>query len=156
MDLVKVQSRFFNICTRAGADPHNQLLHNESGRPCVLIIKLKYRGKLRDFVVPLKSNITSNTDCNDFFALPPNKKTRPGNYHGVYDVKLFPVHRRYLQPYLIEGDKYLEGVKQIIDNNERSIIEACQKYLNEYEAGNRNYYTPEIDLIIEQIEKMKI
>jgi hypothetical protein len=50
----------------------------------------------------------------------------------------------------------MQSIKAIIDepDNERKIIESCQNYLNEYENGNKNYYTPDIDLIIQQIDKM--
>ena len=156
MNLVKVHWKFFELCKEAGADPNNQLLHNESGRPCVLILKLKYKGEDRDFVVPMKSNVSANTDRNTFFALPPNSRTKPGNYHGIYYVKLFPVHKKYIQPYLIDGNAYLQSIKTIIDDldNEKEIVDACQNYLIEYENGNKNYYTPNIDLIIEQIDKM--
>lgn len=45
MNLVKIDDQFFAMCKNAGADPNNQLLHNEAGRPCVLILKLKYKGQ---------------------------------------------------------------------------------------------------------------
>ncbi len=50
----------------------------------------------------------------------------------------------------------MQSIKAIIDtpDKEREIINACQNYLMEYEKGNRNYYTPDIDLIIEQIDKL--
>ena len=41
MNLVKVKDTFFKECKSQGADPYNQLLHNEAGRPCVLVVKLK-------------------------------------------------------------------------------------------------------------------
>lgn len=153
MNLVKVHKDFFAACKNAGADPDNQLLYNEAGRPCVLLIRLKYKEKNRDFVVPLKSNIVPNTDNKTFFALPPNSRTRLGNYHGIYYVKLFPIDRKYIQPYLTEGNTYMQGIKTIIDNpiNEREIIDACQNYLIEYENEKKNYYTPNIDLIIEKV-----
>ena len=68
MNLVKVKDTFFKECKSQGADPYNQLLHNEAGRPCVLVVKLKYKGVKRNFVVPLKSNITANTDKTTYFA----------------------------------------------------------------------------------------
>lgn len=156
MNLVKVQGEFFELCKKAGADPYNQLLHNEAGRPCVLIVKLKYKGKLRSFVVPMKSNITANTDRNTFFPLPPNSKTKNGNFHGIYYVKLFPIHKKYIQKYLIAGNVFLESIKDLIGEpkNEKIIIDACQSYLNEYESGNKNKYTPEIDLILDQIDQI--
>jgi hypothetical protein len=33
----------------------------KTARPCVLIIRLKYKGQNRSFAVPLRSNISSNT-----------------------------------------------------------------------------------------------
>ena len=149
MKLVKVKYNFFKMCKDAGADTNNQLLHNEAGRPCVLLMKLKYKGKKTDFVVPMKSNITPETDKNTYFPLPPNKRTRSGNFHGVYYVKLFPVTKKYTNPYLYDSDEYLCIVKEILDENEKEIIEACQEYLNSYEKGNKNLYTPDIDAIID-------
>lgn len=153
MNLVKVKGVFFKKCKSKGADPNNQLLHNEAGRPCVLILKLKYKGKKRNFVVPLKSNITPNTDKNTYFALPPNSRTKPGNFHGIYYVKLFPITKKYIQPYLYKGDAYLTGIKEIIDNNTNEIIKACQDYLCQYENGECNSYTPDVDAIINVLDE---
>lgn len=153
MNLVKVKGNFFKKCKKNGADKNNQLLHNEAGRPCVLIMKLKYNGQKRNFIVPLKSNITPNTDKNTLFALPPNSRTKPGNFHGIYYVKLFPISKKYVQSYLYKGDEFLTKVVEIIDNNDNAIIKACQDYLDEYEKGNRNAYTPDIDAIIKVLNE---
>ena len=101
-------------------------MHNEAGRACVLIVKLNYKGQKRDFVVPLKSNITPNTDKHTFFPLPPNSRTNP---------------------------EFLTGVMNIIENNEHIIIKACQEYLDEYVLGNSNAYTPDIDAIIKILDE---
>ena len=47
----------------------------------------------------------------------------------------------------------MQMIQKIIDkpDNEREIINACQNYLIEYEKGSKNYYTPDIDLIIGKI-----
>lgn len=153
MNLVKVKNNFFKMCKNNGADKNNQLLHNESGRPCVLIMRLKYKGQNQNFVVPLKSNITPNTDKNTFFPLPPNSRTKTGNFHGIYYVKLFPITKKYVQPYLYKGDDFITGIVDIIDNNDDIIIKACQDYLDEYANGKRNAYTPDIDAIIEILDK---
>ena len=115
-------------------------------------MKLKYNGQKRSFIVPLKSNITPNTDKNTFFALPPNSRTKPGNFHGIYYVKLFPITKKYVQPYLYKGDEFLTRIVDIIDNNSGTIIKACQDYLDEYANGNRNAYTPDIDAIIKILD----
>lgn len=153
MNLVKVKWNFFKKCKKNGADKNNQLLHNEAGRPCVLIMKLKYKDKKRNFIVPLKSNITPNTDKNTFFALPPNSRTKPGNFHGIYYIKLFPIIKKYVQPYLYKGDEFLTKVVDIIETNDDIIIKACQDYLDEYANGKRNAYTPDIDAIIKILDE---
>ena len=43
MQLVKVGTQFFEECKKRGTD--KELLYNKSGRPCVLVLKLKYKGK---------------------------------------------------------------------------------------------------------------
>lgn len=55
MQLVKVGEQFYQECKKHGTD--KELLFNKSGRPCVLILKLKYKGHNRKFVVPFRSNI---------------------------------------------------------------------------------------------------
>lgn len=40
------------------------------------------------------------------------------------------------------------GIKTIIDENEKKIIEECQKYLLECEQGNKHPMTPDIDGIL--------
>ena len=80
MRLVKVKQEFYDLCIR-----HNvakELLFNEEGRPCVLIMRLRYREEKRDFVVPLLSNISKYTPKEQYFSLPPNPKTKSGNKHG--------------------------------------------------------------------------
>ncbi len=128
------------------------MLHNEAGIPCVLIVKLLYKGKLLDFVVPMKSNITLDTDSSLYFALPPNKKTKDGYHHGILYIKLFPANRKYILPYLIKGDTFLEKVQVIINSNEQKIIDACQEYLELYENSQGNKYTSNIDLILDNMK----
>lgn len=68
--LVKVKQSFYDLCNENNVA--DELLFNECGRPCVLIVKLKYKGQLRDFVVPLRSNISKSTPRSQYFSLPPN------------------------------------------------------------------------------------
>lgn len=42
------------------------------GRPCLLVVRLKFRGKRRDFAVPFRSNIAPNVPKDQYFALPPS------------------------------------------------------------------------------------
>ena len=49
-------------------DRELMLKHN---RPCIVVVRLRFRGKRRDFAVPLRSNIAPNVPKNQYFALPP-------------------------------------------------------------------------------------
>lgn len=55
-------------------DRELMLKHN---RPCIVVVRLHFRGKRRDFVVPLRSNIAPNVPKDQYFALPPRPTTRP-------------------------------------------------------------------------------
>lgn len=146
MQLVKVGEQFYQEYKKHGTD--KELLFNKSGRPCVLIVKLKYKGQNHKFVVPLRSNIAANTPKNQYFALPPNSATKSGNRHGVHYIKLFPIDSKYIQKYRIENNAYMQQVKSILDKNEKDIITACQNYLYECEQGKKNPMTPDIDGIL--------
>jgi len=150
VQLVKVSPQFYQECKNRGVD--KELLFNKSGRPCVLIVKLRYKGKNHKFVVPLRSNITSNTPKNQYFSLPPNQTTKVGNRHGVHYIKLFPIDSKYIQKYRIENNTYMQQIKSILDRNEKTIIESCQNYLYEYEQGKRHIMTPDIDGILSWLE----
>ncbi len=149
MKLVKVSKQFYSDAIANGTN--KELLENEAGRPCVLIIDLIYKGEKRKFVVPLRSNISRTTPSKQFFSLPPNSKTKPGNHHGIHYIKLFPINMKYINNYLIEGDKFLKGIKQIIDKNESEIIKACQDYLIDVENGKASPFTPDIDGILKWV-----
>lgn len=130
MQLVKVTQAFFDACEKHGANANRQLLISEVGRPCVLVLSLKYQGKKRKFIVPIKSNIKASEDKKNYFPLPPNNRTKPGCHHGVFYIKLFPISDKYINPYYYNKDEFLVGVKKRIDENEKEIVTACQNYLN--------------------------
>lgn len=146
MKLVKVKKSFFDLCD------DKELMQTKNGRPCVLLVSLKYKGKKHDFVVPLRSNISPNTPKDTYKNLPPNKTTKKNFHHGVHYTKLFPVSKEYIDTYLIDKDDYLVMVKGILDKSTKEIVTACQNYLNEYEKGNKNPYTPDIDKIIDILD----
>lgn len=51
--LVKVKQEFYSLCQEHNVD--EELLFNEAGRPCVLLIRMNYKNNVHDFVVPLRS-----------------------------------------------------------------------------------------------------
>lgn len=113
-----------------------------------MIINLIYKGKKSTFVVPIRSNISANAPKEQYFALPPNASTKPGKRHGIHYIKMFPIDKKYIQPYKISKNGYLVMVKGILDKNESKIIKACQDYLSRYEKGQGSTMTPDIDGIL--------
>ena len=72
MKLVKVNQKFYDLCKQYGVA--DELMENEAGRPGVLLVQLTYKGINRNFVVPLRSNISGKTPKEQYLSLPPNKK----------------------------------------------------------------------------------
>ncbi|MCM1090005.1 MAG: hypothetical protein NC092_00395 [Butyrivibrio sp.] len=152
MKLVKVKQSFYDLIMENHVD--DEIMFNEFGRPCVLIVDLEYKDVFRKFVVPLRSNISSKTPRKQYFPLPPNRNTRDGNHHGIHYIKLFPMENEYVDRYRING-KFYETIVKILSENESEIISECQKYLKECEMGNKHIMTPNIDGIISVLESRK-
>ena len=72
MKIVSISQDFFDLVE---GDRELMLKHN---RPCIVVVRLRFRGKRRDFAVPLRSNIAPNVPKDQYFALPPRPTTRPG------------------------------------------------------------------------------
>lgn len=84
MKIVSISQDFFDLVE---GDRELMLKHN---RPCIVVVRLRFRGKRRDFAVPLRSNIAPNVPKDQYFALPPRPTTRPGCRHGIHYIKMFP------------------------------------------------------------------
>lgn len=121
------------------------------GRPCVLVIRLKYKGRNQNFAIPLRSNISASTPKNQYFALPPRPSTKPTNRHGLHYIKMFPVKNKYLVRYRVEGNRFSTLIQMIINKNEQRIVAECQEYLVQYEQGNRPAYSTDIDNLLLQL-----
>lgn len=150
MKLVKVKDELYILCEDNGVN--EELMLNEAGRPCVLIIQLSYKGNLRDFVVPLRSNISPKTPPWQYFNLPPNSKTKPKHHHGIHYIKMFPIHKYFIDTYLTDCDKYYDTLLNFINKNEKRIVSECQNYLSQCELGKRHFMTPNIDGILNVID----
>lgn len=129
----------------------SELLHN-ADRPCVIVLKLKYKKHNYDFAVPIRSNIPAASPKEHYFALPPRPSTRPKNRHGIHYIKMFPVSKEYMMKYHTDGNMAATMMKAIIDKNTKTIVSECQNYLNNYENGNRPQYATDIDYLISQLK----
>lgn len=152
MKLVKVKQSFYDLIAENHVE--NEIMFNEAGRPCVLIVRLKYKGNDRKFVVPLRSNISSRTPARQYFPLPPGRNTRDGNHHGVHYIKIFPIEDEYIDRFRISG-RFYEIIMQILNRNQARIIQDCQEYLKECEEGKKHPMTPDLDGIIEVLAENK-
>lgn len=149
MKLVKVKKQFFDLCRQNNVD--EELLENKDGRPCVLIVKLKYKNQIRPFIVPLRSNLSPTTPNWQYLGLPPNSATKPNHKHAIHYIKLFPIKKEFIDSYERDKEPYYTMLLKIIDKNEKKIIDACQNYLEKYEMGEKHCMTPDIDGIINKI-----
>jgi hypothetical protein len=145
--IVSISQEYFDLY---GGDREMMLKHN---RPCIVVVRLKFRGKRRDFAVPLRSNIAPNVPKNQYFPLPPRSTTKPNHRHGVHYIKMFPIEKKYQQKFRTKGSKYYEKLQSILDVNTKQIVNECQNYLNRYEAEGKPKYAVDIDRIIELMEK---
>jgi hypothetical protein len=132
-----------------------EMLHKED-RPCVLVVRLKYKNKLHDFAVPIRSNIPAASPKNEFFPLATRYSTRDKNRHGIHYIKMFPVDKRFYDKYRTEDNVSAALIKAMVSDkeNEKRIVKECQEYLDRYEAGDKPKYSTDIDLLISILESI--
>ncbi len=63
MKIVSISQDFFDLVE---GDRELMLKHN---RPCIVVVRLRFRGKRRDFAVPLRSNIAPNAPKDQYLSL---------------------------------------------------------------------------------------
>ena len=146
MKIVSISQDFFDLVE---GDRELMLKHN---RPCIVVVRLRFRGKRRDFAVPLRSNIAPNVPKDQYFALPPRPTTRPGCRHGIHYIKMFPITKSYQRRFRTEGSAYYETLQRIIDGNTKRIVSECQAYLDRYEREGRPRFAVDIDRIVGLLE----
>ena len=126
---------------------------DKHGRPCVLFVRLKYKGKNRMFAVPFRSNIPGNVPKTQYFPLPPRSTTKRGHRHGIHYIKMFPVAKCYLERYRLDNPA-AQLCYAIVNRNEKRIIKECQNYLSMYENGKVSPYSTSLDRLIEKLGQM--
>ena len=120
----------------------------KSGRPYVVVLRLKYKEQNYDFAVPIRSNIPAAAPKDQYFALPPRPTTRPRNRHGLHYIKMFPITKEYQVRYRTEGNEFAALVQNIVDRNTKQIVTECQQYLDRYAAGERPQFSTDIDFLL--------
>ena len=123
------------------------------GRPCIVVVRLRFRGKRRDFAVPFRSNIAPNVPKDQYFPLPPRAATKPRHRHGIHYIKMFPIEKRFQRRFRTKGNPYYETIQRILDENSKQIVNDCQRYLDMYEKRGRPKYAVDIDRLIGLLEQ---
>lgn len=143
MRLVSIADDYVNLLSS-----HDREFMQKRGRPCVLLVRLRFRGVRRDFAVPLRSNIAPNVPKDQYFPLPPRPSTKSRHRHGIHYIKMFPVSREQIRRFRTEGNTYYEKLLSILAKNEREIVKACQEYLVRYEKFGRPRFAVDLDQAI--------
>ena len=128
MKIVSISQDFFDLVE---GDRELMLKHN---RPCIVVVRLRFRGKRRDFAVPLRSNIAPNVPKDQYFALPPRPTTRPGCRHGIHYIKMFPITKAYQRRFRTEGSAYYETLQRIIDGTPNALSPSARRTLTSMSA----------------------
>ena len=144
MRLVSIDPDYLDLLSS-----HDREFMRKHGRPCVLVLRLRFRGRKVNFAVPLRSNIAPNVPRDQYFPLPPRPSTKPRHRHGIHYIKMFPVSKSSLRRFRTEGNPYYEMLRAHIDMHTRDIVSACQAYLEKYEAEGRPRFAVDIDWAIE-------
>lgn len=128
----------------------------KSGRPYVVVLRLKYKERNYDFAVPIRSNIPAAAPKEQYFALPPRPTTRPRNRHGLHYIKMFPITKEYQVRYRTDGNEFARLIQQILDKNTKQIVLECQQYLDDYAAGKHPQFSTDIDFLLSVLHPQNI
>ena len=97
-------------------------------RPCLILLKMRYKGNLHTFAIPFRSNI-GNAPSNTYFPLPKRAKTKDRRKLGLHYSKMFPITEKYMLAYHMEGDFQEELVMAYIERNIKQIYSEAAQYL---------------------------
>lgn len=147
MKFVTISQSFYNLC----AD-EPEMLFRENRRPHLLVLSLQYKGRTCNFAVPFRSNIPATAPRNQYYSLPPRSATRRGNHHGLHYIKMFPITASYQEKFYVDSESPYALYQRIIDANKKTIVDDCQRYLNNYAAGNHPRYSVDIDKILAHLD----
>lgn len=145
MKIVSVKSQLLDEFKKIDSE-----ILDKHGRPCLLVVRLKYKGYHPMFAIPFRSNISGNVPKSQYFPLPPRSATRSGNRHGLHYTKMFPVAKYFLERYRLDNPS-AALYKTIIDKNTKRIVDECQLYLTQYEQGERPPFSTSIDALLKRL-----
>lgn len=127
-------------------------LEKNEKRPCLVIVKLKYKNTSCNFAIPFRSNISRGATRNEYYPLPPRKTTNKGKKHGLHYIKMFPITKEYIRKYYSENKDNENDITKI-EKNINLIVSEAQEYLKDYENGIRYNFCTNIDIIFDKIHR---
>lgn len=147
--VVTIHNNFFKLLGESDSEllSIKDELHR---RPCLILIKIKYKGKNYTFALPLRSNIPGSCPKNTYFSLPQCSTTRDGNRHGIHYSKAFPIDQKYFIPYQMDGDFNGEYILANIEKNFDIIVTEFKSYIEQYEQGVKPKFCVNIDNAIDK------
>lgn len=153
--LVAIKEEFFNIF-----DFETEFMlsaSNAKERPCLIIVKLNYKGKKHSFALPFRSNIQVNKDTEGtYFPLPRRSTTKNNHAHGLHYIKMFPIDLKYCNKYFTPESPYNNQLMDFVEKNIDKIIKGSKEYLSKYEGGKREKFCTDIDRLLEAINKYEL
>lgn len=121
-------------------------------RPCLILMKLNYKGNLHTFAIPFRSNI-GNAPKGTYFPLPKRAATKNGKKHGLHYTKMFPIIEKYITSYKMGGDILEELVMAYIEKNIKQIFNEVSQYLRRYENGQHELYCVNVDDVLSKLSE---
>ena len=118
------------------------------GRPCALILRLKYKGANHDFAIPLRSNISPTAPRDEYYPLPNRSTTKPHHHHGLHYIKIMPVTKQYLMRFRTKGNPFATIISNVLRKNAKQIVAECQDYLDRYAEGIHSPFSTDIDALL--------
>lgn len=147
--VVTIRQSFYKLFTE-----NNEIMQKigqeAKERPCLILVKMKYKGSIYTFAIPFRSNI-GNAPRNTYFPLPKRPTTRDGRKHGLHYTKMFPITEKYMTAYKMGGDFQEELVMAHIEKNIKQIFTEASQYLKKYEAGHRELFCVDIDDVLRKL-----
>lgn len=77
MKIVSISQDFFDL-----VDGDRELMLKRD-RPCIVVVRLRFRGKRRDFAVPLRSNIAPNVPKTNTLHCHPAPRRAPAQSRAM-------------------------------------------------------------------------
>lgn len=154
LDRNYIQSVYNNI------DKEIMINHTETGvekdRLNALLVRMKYKDKNREFVVPLSHAIKTDKNHSQTYFPLDNFDTKNRRVGGLFFKKCLPVNKNVYEVVKIRKPHYISLAK-LINAKEKEIINSFKIYLSEYvskqNAGKTFNFSTDIDKILQFLDE---